>query len=168
MTIEESEEILKSIKNADGIIIRWPKKKEEKRAVLEYLITKFEKGKRYSELEVNMILKRWHSFGDHSLLRRELYDNFLNTSVPQKDKLLAFGFSEVGGILMLKKEIADGQFYAEIKLSEKTFTADVFETATNEKYVLFNVASAQGAFVGQIRSEVQDVIEEIRERYIRG
>ena len=77
MTITESEEILKSIKNADGIIIRWPKKKEEKRAVLEYLITKFEKGKRYSELEVNMILKRWHSFGDYSLLRRELYDNFL-------------------------------------------------------------------------------------------
>ena len=82
MTIEESEEILKSIKNADGIIIRWPKKKEEKRAVLEYLITKFEKGKRYSELEVNMILKRWHSFGDHSLLRRELYDNFLIDRTP--------------------------------------------------------------------------------------
>ena len=53
------------------------------------------------------------------------YSYILNTSVPQKDKLLAFGFSEVGGILMLKKEIADGQFYAEIKLSEKTFTADV-------------------------------------------
>ena len=77
MNISESEEILKSIKNADGIIIRWPKKKEEKRAVLEYLITKFESGKKYSELEVNMILKRWHSFGDHSLLRRELYDAFL-------------------------------------------------------------------------------------------
>ena len=59
MTITESEEILKSTKNADGIIIRWPKNKEEKWAVLEYLITKFEKGKRYSELEVNMILKRW-------------------------------------------------------------------------------------------------------------
>ena len=92
------------------------------------------------------------------------YSYILNTSVPQKDKLLAFGFSEVGGILMLKKEIADGQFYAEIKLSDKTLNADVFETVTNEKYVLFNVASAHGAFVGQIRSEVQDVIEEIREK----
>ena len=29
-------------------------------------------------------------------------------------------------------------------------------------YVLFNVVSAHGAFVGQIRSEVQDVIDEIR------
>ena len=90
------------------------------------------------------------------------YSYILNTSLPQKDKLLAFGFSEADGRLVLKKEIAGGQFYAEIKLSDKILSADVFETATGEKYVLFNVASAQGAFVGQIRSEVQDVIEEIR------
>ena len=90
------------------------------------------------------------------------YSYILNTSLPQKEKLLDFGFSEAGGSLVLKKEIAGGQFYAEIKLSDKTLAADVFETSTNEKYVLFNVASAQGAFVGQIRSEVQDLIEEIR------
>ena len=90
------------------------------------------------------------------------YSYILNTSLPQKDKLLAFGFSEAESGLVLKKEIAGGQFYAEIKLSDKNLSADVFETATGEKYVLFNVASAQGAFVGQIRSEVQDVIEEIR------
>ena len=90
------------------------------------------------------------------------YSYILNTSVPQKEKLLAFGFSEAGDDFALKKEITGGQFYAEIKLSDKTLTAEVFESATNEKYVLFNVVSAQGAFVGQIRSEVLDVIEEIR------
>jgi len=73
---------LETIKNDDGIITRWPKKKEEKRAVLEYLITKFEPGKKYSEFEVNMILKRWHSFGDHALLRRELFDAFLLDRTP--------------------------------------------------------------------------------------
>lgn len=78
----EKVEILKSIVNSDGIIIRWPKKKEEKRAVLEYLITKFESGRKYSELEVNMIIKKWHSFCDHSLLRRELYDAFLLDRTP--------------------------------------------------------------------------------------
>ena len=78
----EKVEILKSIVNTDGIIIRWPKKKEEKRAVLEYLITKFESGRKYSELEVNMIIKKWHSFCDHSLLRRELYDAFLLDRTP--------------------------------------------------------------------------------------
>ena len=44
------------------------------------------------------------------------YSYILNTSLPQKEKLLDFGFSEVGAILVLKKEIAGGQFYAEIKL----------------------------------------------------
>ncbi len=92
------------------------------------------------------------------------YSYILNTSVPQKDKLLAFGFAEAGGNLMFKKEIAGGQFYTEIKLSDKNLSADVFETVTGEKYALFNVASAQGAFVGQIRSEVQDVIGEIRSK----
>ena len=92
------------------------------------------------------------------------YSYILNKSLPQKEKLLALGFLEVEAAFVLKKGIAGGQFYTEIKLSAETFTADVFETATNEKYVLFNVASAQGAFVGQIRSEVQDVIEEIRDK----
>ena len=90
------------------------------------------------------------------------YSYILNTSLPQKDKLLAFGFSEADDSLVLKKEIADGQFYAEIRLSDKSLCADVFETSTNEKYVLFNVASAHRAFVGQVRGEVQNVIEEIR------
>ena len=53
----EKDKILKSIINSEGIIIRWPKKKEEKLAVLKYLITKFETGRKYSELEVNMIIK---------------------------------------------------------------------------------------------------------------
>ena len=68
------------------------------------------------------------------------YSYILNTSLPQKEKLLDFGFSEVGAILVLKKEIAGGQFYTEIKLSDKMLAADVFETSTNEKYVLLIIS----------------------------
>ena len=75
---EETTEIkLDTIINKEGIVIRWPKKKAEKLAVLQYLQTKFSKDKIYTELEVNLILKKWNSFNDHALLRRELYDNFL-------------------------------------------------------------------------------------------
>ena len=74
---------LESIINKDGIVVRWPKKKEEKLAVLNYLITKFEPGVQYKEIQVNQILKQWHSFGDHALLRRELYDNFLMDRNPE-------------------------------------------------------------------------------------
>ena len=60
--------------NSDGIVFRWVKKEAEKEAVMQYLQTKFEVGKHYSEREVNDILKQWHSFNDHALLRRELFD----------------------------------------------------------------------------------------------
>ena len=96
------------------------------------------------------------------------YSYILNSSVPQKEKLLDYGFTENNeakdGELVLKKEIADGEFYSLLRLSEKSFSAEVFETSTNEKYVLFDVSSAHGAFIGQLRSEVQSVIEEIRDK----
>lgn len=64
----------KTFINADGIVFRWVKKEAEKEAVMQYLQTKFEVGKHYTEREVNDILKMWHSFNDHALLRRELFD----------------------------------------------------------------------------------------------
>lgn len=92
------------------------------------------------------------------------YSYVLNSALPQKEKLEELGFVEFEGALRLKKEIAGGEFYAVIRLSEKSLTAEVFETLNDEKYVLFDVPSAKGAFVGQIRSEVQGFIDEIREK----
>lgn len=68
----------------DGIVVRWPKKAEERSAVLNYLITKFEPGVQYKELQVNMTLKKLNSFGDHVLLRRELCDSGLMQRDPVK------------------------------------------------------------------------------------
>lgn len=91
------------------------------------------------------------------------YSYILNSALPHKEKLKAFGFYESDDFLCLKKSIAGGEFYTIIRLSEKSFNAEVFETQTDEKYVLFDVASANGAFVGQIRNEVQAIIDEIHE-----
>ena len=52
------------------------------------------------------------------------YSYILNTLLPHKEKLLDFGFSEVGANLVLKKEIAGGQFYAEIKFKNLRFESD--------------------------------------------
>jgi hypothetical protein len=61
----------------EGKVTRWPKKDHEKQFVLEYLGEKFTKDVKYRESEVNAILKEWHLFGDHALLRRELFDRYL-------------------------------------------------------------------------------------------
>ena len=121
------------------------------------------------------------------------YSYILNSALPQKEKLLEYGFCRGGkadretgknefdgetdknaldGELFYKKDIQNGKFYVLIKLvlAEKSsglkdsLTAEVWEKATGEKYALFDVASAQGSFVGKVRSEVQEVIDEICER----
>lgn len=61
----------KLIDEFDGIL-RWPKKRADKKTVIEWLATKFEQDKNYSEKEVNGIIDQHHSFADIALLRREL------------------------------------------------------------------------------------------------
>ena len=117
------------------------------------------------------------------------YSYILNSALPQKEKLLEYGFyagekvddenakNPFDGELCFKKDILDGKFYVLIKLisggkghSKKgtgvkdSLTAEVWEKATGEKYALFDVASAHGTFVGLVRSEVQKVIDKICER----
>jgi hypothetical protein len=56
---------------------RWPKKSFEKRFVLEYLQSKFARETRLTEKEVNAVIQQWHLFGDHALLRREMFERGL-------------------------------------------------------------------------------------------
>lgn len=56
----------------NGKIKRWPKKPEERAAVLEFFSGKFEKGKDYTEKDVNAIIADFHSFNDITMIRREL------------------------------------------------------------------------------------------------
>jgi hypothetical protein len=60
--------------NNYGLINQWPKKQADKELVLAYLSTKFNFDHSYNELEINNILKSWHTFGDWALLRRELFE----------------------------------------------------------------------------------------------
>ncbi len=53
-------------------IIRWPKKRSEQNTIIEWLSNKFENKRKYSEKEINQIIKKYHNFSDIPLLRREL------------------------------------------------------------------------------------------------
>ena len=55
-----------------GQVTRWPKKAAEREEVLRYLSSKFQQDRTYDENEVNLILRKWHSYGDWSSLRRDL------------------------------------------------------------------------------------------------
>ena len=63
---------MKNLVNELGEIIRWPKKPSDKEIVIQFLATKFDMDKQYSEKEVNKVLAQHHLFDDIPLLRREL------------------------------------------------------------------------------------------------
>ena len=65
-------EKIQKLLDPKGALVRWPKHPDERAACLEYFATKIEIGKKYKEMEINMILKQWHTFNDHPMLRREL------------------------------------------------------------------------------------------------
>jgi hypothetical protein len=55
-----------------GKLSRWPHKFAVQRIAMWALWLRFDAKKRYTEKEVNSVLKAWHSYGDHVTLRREL------------------------------------------------------------------------------------------------
>ena len=74
--------LLDSLLDNDRKIIRWPKKKDEKLAVLQYLKTKLNPGIEYTEKEINAVIISWHIFMDFTLLRREMIVNGLLERTP--------------------------------------------------------------------------------------
>jgi hypothetical protein len=59
----------------DGRLVSIPAAGRKRRAVLDYLACAFEPGQRYSEAQVNAILRSWHA--DVAALRRYLVDESL-------------------------------------------------------------------------------------------
>jgi hypothetical protein len=53
---------------------RWPSRRAQRVAALDYLATKFRDERTYTELEVNGLIRYWCAFDDPALLRRELCD----------------------------------------------------------------------------------------------
>jgi hypothetical protein len=70
---------LKPYLDKEGRVTQWASPPKVKKLILKYLIENFEFGREYTEREVNDILNSRHTFGDHALLRREMYeDGYLN------------------------------------------------------------------------------------------
>ena len=70
----------------NGRIIRWPKKITDKNMILEYISIKIPFGKKFTEVEINEIIKENITFDDYVLVRRELIEKgFLNRTKDCKE-----------------------------------------------------------------------------------
>lgn len=71
---------IQSYLDNEGRVMVLPSRKNkgaERERVFLYVASKFEEGIIYTEKQVNEILIRYHSFGDHALLRRSLIERNL-------------------------------------------------------------------------------------------
>lgn len=90
------------------------------------------------------------------------FSHILHSSIPQNEKLIKYGFEKTAEGYSLKKDIND-EFYAVIAISDNHLSAEAFEIETDEKYVLLDVQSAQGAFVGGLREQIRNLIDDIKD-----
>jgi hypothetical protein len=60
--------------DASGRLQRWPSKRADQLTVLWVLWSFLPAGTRFSEPEINSMLRDWHDYEDYALLRRELCD----------------------------------------------------------------------------------------------
>lgn len=99
------------------------------------------------------------------------FSHLLHSSILQQDKLIQFGFSKSDDIFTIRRDLNSdlgvttgskpAYFYALIQISSEKITAQVYETETDERYVLLDVPSAQGAFVNGLREQLRNLMEEI-------
>jgi len=88
----------------------------------------------------------------------------MNDFVIKRDKLIEFGFAESSDGFKLVREIMQGQLRVEIVLNnDGEINSSVTDTATGEPYLLHLVETASGAFVGEVRSELESLMREIED-----
>jgi hypothetical protein len=88
--------------DAQGRLMRLPNKLSMQKMAVWCLWTRFSPRRRYSERDVNEVLKAYNTFGDHATLRRELIETKLLTRTPdcrEYRKLAAKPTPEIAAML---------------------------------------------------------------------
>lgn len=95
-----------------------------------------------------------------------MLDEFFKDKKPDFQLLLARGFAKFPGGYRYSTTIVDGQFSLVITISDEgQIHTDVIEVSSNETYVLHQVHSACGAFVGRVRDEYKTMLATIADKY---
>ncbi len=95
------------------------------------------------------------------------YSYIFRSAKIKKESLDAAGFKTTDdNTFSMNKTVSKGAFNADItlSLSEQTLTVHLFDSATSEKYALFDMPNSHGAFVASLREEVQQLIDEIKSK----
>ena len=95
------------------------------------------------------------------------YSYIFRSAKIKKDSLEAAGFVTTDGTTYtMNTTVSNATFNANItlSLSEQTLTVHLFDSATGERYALFDMPNAHGAFIAALREEVQQIIDDIKSK----
>lgn len=76
-------------------------------------------------------------------------------------KLQKCGFNKIDNTYVYKKRIYDNQFEVEIVISDKEKYSKVIDLENQSEFFLVDVENSTGQFVGQIRQEYEEILEDI-------
>lgn len=79
-------------------------------------------------------------------------------------RAIAYGFSRTEAGLELKKELPGVGLYTVFVIAGKSFEVNVFDADTDEEYLPFNVLDNITGFVTGIREQVEELVQEIKEK----
>ncbi|HLL05068.1 MAG TPA: DUF2087 domain-containing protein [Myxococcaceae bacterium] len=68
--------------DGEGRLLRWPSKAPHLKLCLWVLWARIPSDRVLTEREINDVLKRWHLFGDHAVLRRAMFEAGLIDRTP--------------------------------------------------------------------------------------
>ena len=81
---------------------------------------------------------------------------------PDIQKLLSFGFTEQNDYYTYSEDLLDGQMKMIVNISPAgKISTQVLDNSSKEEYVLHLIDDAVGSFVGQVKTEYDELLEEI-------
>lgn len=94
-------------------------------------------------------------------------DDLIKNNQINFQRLIEFGFKKEMDIYTYQKILNNSIFYAVFQISEQHFDIHVYDKDFDEIYMPFEIKTASGKFVSQIRDEIETIILEIQSYCLR-
>ena len=91
---------------------------------------------------------------------KNLNKYFENKKINYK-KLIDYGFKKENDSYIYTKKINDDNFEIIVEISSHSQTSKVIDLSTSEEYILAQVKNTKGKFIGQIKEEYDNILNDI-------
>lgn len=77
------------------------------------------------------------------------------------EKLLNYGFNKIDDNYLFESLICDENFKVFVEISKQKQISKVIDLSTNEEYVLVDITTSSGSFVGKVKEEYKKILNDI-------